>query len=435
MCTIRYYWIGICLIVFLIIGCGGSKPKMTDEKPVIVYSLDEGLEHLANEIKQVIRDGIRSGSIQAVLDIAVLDVLEKTTGKNLDFSSYLSTKLISLTVDLAKDKDSGIVFIDTQKTRNALNRLPEGADIDYKKLGRELNSSLMFKGFFFQNNEDTVTIQIEVFDPKAGHLHNTIGVTVEFKDVPIPMQKSFPMMVNKQFDNLYKRLSTIELEQIPVVINESWNKYYSESQLKSLKNSITSLIYADIEGLVTEDDIARERLGDLNRINKEKEHISIFLRGKYIVQMLGYEYNLTDEQNEKVKKALEYIRQIESILQKGFNVSLSFIAKTDDNDPLDFECDGDRELKVSIGSSTFNYEQATCNEEGQRQVMTWLEPFYLTTKNWTVVVIEDNVLGNEEVNAHIMVTKDNLLNIYYKGMDEIPLTGSEYYLVRLTKSN
>ncbi len=434
MRAFRLYRIGIGLIVFLVIGCGGSKPK-TDEKPLTVYSLDKGLELLAGEIKQVVRSGIESGSIQAVLDIAVLDVLEKTTRKNLDFSSYLSSKLINLTVDLTKDKDSGIAFINTQKVRNAQKRLLKGAEPDYKKLGAELNSSMMFKGFFFQNNEETVTIQIEIFDPKTGYLHNTIEVAVAFKDVPKPMQKSFPMMVNKQFEALYQQTSEIEVGQIPAAVNAAWNEHFTEDHRQSLKNNITSSIYADIEGLVTEDDLARERLGTIAKINKEKEHISIYLRGKFVVQVLGYTYDLTGEQNNKVKQALNYINRMESILKKGFKISIGFIAKTDDNDPLDFECDGDRELELSIGSAKFNYEQATCNEEGQRQVMTWLAPFHMTAKNWSLVVIEDNIFGDEEVNAHVLVTKDNLLNVFYKGMDEIALTGSEYYLLRLTKHN
>ncbi len=436
MHTVKYCRIVICLVVFFLFGCAGTQPqKSVDKPPVKIHKLDEGLEHLAKNIKQVVREGIKSGSIQAILDIAVLDVFEKTTGENLDFSSFLSSKLVNLTSDLTKEQGAGIVFIESQKIRNAIDSLPKEKAIDYRKLGIDLKSALMFKGVFFQNAEESVTIQIEIFDPAKGHIHNTVEVTIALNDISKQMRRSFPLVVAKEFDALYKQLAETKLKQIPALINKNWNNYFIESQRKSLRESIISTIFDDVEGLVIDDSMARERLGTIKKINEEKKHISLYLQGKFQIQVLDFEYNLTDQQNRKVKQAVDYVKHIESTLQKGIDVSLAFIAQTDDNDPLDFECDGDKELKIFISNTNFHYKQATCNEEGPRQVMTWLEHIHLTAKTWSIIVIEDSVFGDEEVKAHIPVTKDNLLNIYYKGKDEIILTGSQHYMVRFTRKD
>ncbi|PCI26408.1 MAG: hypothetical protein COB67_10075 [SAR324 cluster bacterium] len=423
----------IFIAIFSFISCSSTAPKLKEERKY--YPLDDGLKKLAQDISQGISTGMRSGGLPAIPDIAVLDIREKTTDRNLEFSSYLSSKLLNLTSAQASQTNSSIRFIEQQKIRNALAKQPEGQRMDSSEFATLVESNLVIKGQFFQENEETLIVQVEIFNPKEGVVYKTIEIGLLVSSIPKQLSQSFPFFVNQAFDDLYKNLSITKVENMPSLVNKSWNKYYMPTQRKALRESITSSIFSDIEGLVVDDGMARERLSTVDKIKGEKQHIALYLQGSFRIQILDYDYPLTPEQKNRIKESLDYIKTIEAMLTAGIEVTLSFIAKTDDNEPLDFECSGDMELKITIGKSNFYYDVASCVEEAERQVMTWLEPFKLNSKNVPIIVIEENMLGDETVKAHLQVSPETLLNIYHQGSDEISLSSSPHYLVRFSKYN
>ncbi|PCI26409.1 MAG: hypothetical protein COB67_10080 [SAR324 cluster bacterium] len=423
----------IFIAMLLLIGCGSTSPKLKEVRQY--YPLDDGLKKLTQEIVEGLSTGIKSGGLPEILDIAVLDIEEKTTGQNLEFSSYLSSKLLNLTSTQVSKEVGSILFIEQQKIRNALADQPKDKKIDSSMLASLIQSNLLIKGSFFQENEESVILQIEIFNPKQGTVYKTLEIGLLVSSIPKQLTQSFPFFVNRAFDTLYQSLSEAKLENIPSLVNKNWNEYYTPNHRRTLRESITNSIFSDLEGLVVGDAMAKDRLSSVENIKLETKHLSLYLQGKFSIQVLDYNYHLTQEQKAKVKESMSYIRKIEAMLLRGVEITFAFIAKSNDNDPLDFECDGDMELKISIGKNNYYYDIASCVEEGERQVMTWLDPFKLKVRNVPIVVVEENILGDETIKAHLQVSPETLLNIYHQGSDEVSLSGSPQYLVRFRKYN
>lgn len=426
-----YVFLGILMLLF--VGCSSSTPKPPAEKPY--YKLDKGLEILSKEIKNIIDSGIKEGTLSSILNIAVLDIEEKATGQRLAFGVHIAEKILSnATSNMSKESASNIGFIELQMVREIVEQ-SENQRINSKDLAKNLNSNLMIKGHFLQEDEERLMLRIDVFDPKEGFTLKTLEVGILIDSIAKQLTQSFPRIVEKEYKVLYQQIGQAKIENISNLVHDKWNNYYTTNQRKLLIEKIAIVFAADIQNLAGDNATAGEKLGTIKKIDMEKKHSEFYLKESFLIQELEYTYTLKEDQNSRVQESLKYIDYLESLFNSGISVTFAFIAKTDDNDPLDFECDGDRELKISLGTNNFYYEEASCREEGERQVMTWLTPFNLSPKNWPIIVIEENIFGDETVKSSLSISKNEFLNIYFKNNSGVNLTGYDYYSARFTKQD
>ncbi|MCP4294364.1 MAG: hypothetical protein GY786_02020 [Proteobacteria bacterium] len=427
-----YYLIIISVLLFLISGCSASAPAPKEKS---YHNLDEGLKVLVAGINEVIINGVKAGSIPALLNVAVLDIEEKSTGATLAFGSHIAEKLVlGTTSQLPKEHSTNIGFINLERIREILKGAKE-KKISSKDLALELDSNMMIKGTFLQENENHLILKIEMLNPREGLTYQTFEVGILVESIAKQWSQSFPLFVEKDFKTLYQKIGQTKAENVAALVHDQWNQYYTPNQKKLLIEKITALFSTNIQNLADDNATAGDRLGTVKKIALEKKNSEFYLKESFLFQELQYTYVLTAKQKRQVKESLGYIQDIEFLFTDGIPVSLSFVAQTDDNDPLDFECSGDKELTISLGGRNFNYKEASCTVEGERQVMTWLTSFILSPKNWPITVVEENVLGDEVLKSNISVSKDQLLNIYFKSDFEISLTGYDYYLARFTKQD
>ncbi len=246
--------------------------------------------------------------------------------------------------------------------------------------------------------------------------------------------------INDNYQEIIKELNPLNAEEtnalkIEEIIQRNWIDGFSQEQRKYLTKLIHDKFEAmdrkAINALKGKYESKAELDNDRKKLNEIKKHI-------LKVEKLDYRYIRSESLIKKLKKTANILDKYQKALTDGIYVYVSFIAESEDNEPLGFKCSGifNKDIILKIGNRKDNWkfhykeDNGRCLPEKDRQVMTWQKPMRLTMGKFDVTAIETDIIGKDQVKESININDEKLFKIMNKqqGGIEFPLKNKKYYI-------
>jgi len=154
-----------------------------------------------------------------------------------------------------------------------------------------------------------------------------------------------------------------------------------------------------------------------DEVKKDKDKIEAIKDHRLEIRLLDdYRYVRSDSLIKELKKAKNGLKQYQDALDNGIDVQVSFIAESEDNEPLGFKCSGisNEDIVLEIGKFKFHYkdDSGKCSSKDNRQVMTWQKKtMRLKPGTFNVVVRETDTFGDDQAEGTININDKKFLKI------------------------
>ncbi|PCI27988.1 MAG: hypothetical protein COB67_07290 [SAR324 cluster bacterium] len=226
--------------------------------------------------------------------------------------------------------------------------------------------------------------------------------------------------------DFYQLLQNRALSDVPELVKRRWKKSYGEEYRKVLVQLLEQKAVVAVNDLMGD-------FASLKALKREKENIA-FLQRPAKLKSIGLAYTLSSIQKKRVRQAETRVISIEKALSKGISVTISFIAESKKNSPLEFVCEGlfqDKDLNLKLHRTSFPHSNATCKAEKGRQVMSWPNPFQLfRTSKLKLQAREKNLLtADKTFESSLPISRELLLRLYQQKQFNLPIQGSDYSLL------
>ncbi len=182
--------------------------------------------------------------------------------------------------------------------------------------------------------------------------------------------------IKEKYQEIVKDLKSLNAEEVNAlgleeIIKSNWTDDFSQEQRKYLTKFIHNKFKEmDSEAIKS----LKGKYESKDKVKKDKDKIEAIRDHRLEIGVLDdYRYVRSDFLIKELKKAENGLKQYQDALKNGIAVYVSFIAESEDNEPLGFKCSGisNEDIVLEIGKFKFHYkdDSGKCSSKDNRQVI------------------------------------------------------------------
>jgi hypothetical protein len=202
-------------------------------------------------------------------------------------------------------------------------------------------------------------------------------------------------------------------------------KFNSYTNLLKIRQLLNTKFNQKIKNNLAElNDIVISNSNDLNLFKKELNKIYTLSHTK--IKIINYIPKLNIENKNEYKSLLSryYKYQTSSFIP----TQIKFVADNKNNKPLEFKCDGDKEIDLNITKNKISYNYTYKNSQCFQTTMIFKNKHKFHLGNYDVKVIKYNTFVNAKYGSAFKITRDDIINIKNKNSLKKDL-GNGYKLI------
>ena len=154
-------------------------------------------------------------------------------------------------------------------------------------------------------------------------------------------------------------------------------------------------------------DIFISNNNDLILFKKELNKIYSFSHSK--VKIIKYTPKLSTENKNEYKSLLSKYYKYHTT--RVVPTKIKFVADNKNNKPLEFKCDGDKEIELNISKNKINYKYNYKNAQCFQTTMVFHNKNRYYLGNYDIKITKFNTFYNAKYNSTFKIGRDDIINI------------------------
>ena len=230
------------------------------------------------------------------------------------------------------------------------------------------------------------------------------------------MDKRNDIQKNNRYYELRNRTKKLNYKEAIETVERDWNDNFSNDKAFVISDILEKKFNVEIEKIIKDMPTV---IGDMDNLNNVRSKLkeTIALQKNTELLKINYKPKLTNINQNQIKDKSKKLSNYEDALNNGVKAnSISFSAKSNDNEPLGFDCDStidsDDDIVLMIESTTYNYDSSDATCEGVK--ITWIGKQKFLDTQYKVTIQEIDSFDNDEYSNSFSLTKNDIINLYNK---------------------
>ncbi len=399
------------LLLFVFIS--GCSSLILQNKSVKKYnSYVKAIDSLSMNLNHYIQQEMNASKLPLVLDVYIEDFAEFQTHNAISYGNKLRKDFkVSLSEQRAILKrktpnlQSNIIFYFSNKNESKIYAV---------------------SGSFYQVDKKWAQVNVNLYNIPEKQILTGFEARFPISDVEPDYFKDFASQVEVRFQAFKEYLRKYSVLTLNQALEQKWDPLFTAAQTKETAVVADEILAKDIE------EIFQDAVS-IQDIDKKVRMIDFLLEPIIEIEKIDYRFTLKKHAAKKFITRKMKLWDLKSLPRAGIKTILSFIAESSSNEPLQFNCSGivhNKTIDLTINRINFISKLGSCSTEEEKQIMSWRKSFLLKPgTSIPIWVTERNVISrNVTINGHIVVTSDDILEIFQKGQKAFPIKGSEYFM-------
>jgi len=212
---------------------------------------------------------------------------------------------------------------------------------------------------------------------------------------------------NQSYSDFIEQLKQKEFNEALYKVQTDWKDDYLDKNQIVVHKILNKALNIKVKKLL--DDISD--INDLDEFNNLVHILNSIekLKSNTFITKINYKASLSSENENILKDKWEEYEKYNSAFKDGIlSTYISFGAEYEDNEPLGFNCESEKEIILTIDTTTYHYnDYYSC----VKRKMSWICIQIFHDTSYSVNVIEEDLIENDKYSNSFSLKKNDLIKL------------------------
>ena len=264
---------------------------------------------------------------------------------------------------------------------------------------------------FLENKFEIISKSIQNSD--TNNIQNFIDIAIQLnipnKIIDNLTKKLHYVQIQEEYSQFLDELTPMDFDEAISYIKIKWQKRFnSYTNLLKVRQLLNTKFNQKIKNNLADiNDIFISNNNDLILFKKELNKISSLSHSK--VKIIKYTPKLNADNKNEYKSLLNKYYKYHT--SKIIPTKIKFVADNKNNKPLEFKCDGDKEIELNVSKNKLTYKYSYKDSQCFQTTMIFHNKHRYYLGSYDIKIIKFNTFYNAKYNSTFKIGRDDIINI------------------------